>query len=43
MAREDAIKEKILKLGAKQKLGGVLIYISNPSDEVRVTDCQESL
>ena len=37
MAREDAIKEKILKLGAKQKLGGVLKYISNPSDEVRVT------
>ena len=37
MAREDAIKEKIMKLSAKQKLGGVLKYINHASDEVRVT------
>lgn len=37
MAREDALKDKIMKLGSKQKLNGVLKYINHPSDEVRVT------
>ena len=35
MAREDALKDKIMKLGSKQKLNGVLKYINHPSDEVR--------
>ena len=37
MAREEALKDKIMKLGSKQKLSGVLKYINHPSDEVRVT------
>ncbi len=34
MAREDALKDKIMELGSKQKLNGVLKYINHPSDEV---------
>ena len=30
MAREDALKDKIMKLGSKQKLNGVLKYINHP-------------
>lgn len=36
MAREDALREKILKLGSKQKLAAVLKYLDNPSDDVRI-------
>ena len=30
MAFNDAVKDKILKLGAKQKLGAVVKYANNP-------------
>ena len=37
MGRTDAIKEKILKLGSKQKLGALLKYADNAEDDVRMT------
>ena len=37
MARTDAIKDKILKLGSKQKLGALLKYADNAEDDVRMT------
>lgn len=37
MAFEDAIKNKILKLGSKQNLGGVIKYSDHPNAEVRMT------
>ena len=37
MARTDALKEKILKLGSKQKLGALVKYADNPEDDVRMT------
>lgn len=37
MAFEDAIKNKILKLGSKQNLGGVVKYSDHPNAEVRMT------
>lgn len=36
MAREDALRDKILKLGSKQKLSAVLKYLDNPSDDIRI-------
>ena len=37
MGRTDAIKDKILKLGSKQKLGALLKYADNAEDDVRMT------
>ncbi len=37
MALADALKDKILKLGAKQKLGAIIKYTDNPNAEVRMT------
>ena len=37
MAFSDALKDKILKLGSKQKLGAILKYVNNPSEDVRMT------
>ena len=37
MAFNDALKDKILKLGAKQKLGAIVKYVNNPSEDVRMT------
>ena len=37
MAFSDALEEKIMKLGAKQKLGAVIKHINNPNDDVRMT------
>ncbi len=37
MDRNDALKDKILKLGSKQKLGALLKYADNPEDDVRMT------
>ena len=36
MANIDALRDKILKLGQKQKIGAVLKYIDNPNDDVRL-------
>jgi HEAT repeat protein len=36
MAREDALRDKILKLGSKQKLAAVLKFLDNPNDDVRM-------
>ena len=36
MAFNDGLKDKILKLGAKQKLGAILKYANNPSEDVRM-------
>ena len=36
MANIDALRDKILKLGQKQKIGAVLKYIDNPNDDVRM-------
>jgi HEAT repeat protein len=36
MAREDALRDKILKLGSKQKISAVLKYMDNPSDDIRM-------
>ena len=36
MAREDALRDKILKLGSKQKLPAVLKYLDNPNDDIRI-------
>ena len=37
MAFEDALKDKILKLASKQKLGAVIKYSGNPSEDIRMT------
>ena len=37
MAFSDALQEKIMKLGSKQKLGAVIKHINNPNDDVRMT------
>lgn len=37
MAFSDALEEKIMKLGSKQKLGAVIKHINNPNDDVRMT------
>ena len=37
MAFADALKDKILKLGSKQKLDAITKYLYNPDDDVRVT------
>lgn len=37
MAFENALKDKILKLGAKQKLGAIVKYVDNPSEDVRMS------
>ena len=37
MAFSDSLKDKILKLGTKQKLGAVVKYINNPNEDVRMT------
>ncbi len=37
MAFNDALKEKILKLGSKQKLDAIVKYIHNPSEDIRMT------
>ena len=36
MAFNDGLKDKILKLGAKQKLGAILKYANNSSEDVRM-------
>ena len=36
MAFNDAVKDKILKLGAKQKLGAIVKYANNPSEDIRM-------
>ena len=36
MAFSNGLKDKILKLGSKQKLGAVLKYADNPDDDVRM-------
>lgn len=37
MALVDSLKDKILKLGSKQKLGAIIKYTDNPNSEVRMT------
>lgn len=37
MALTDILKDKILKLGAKQKLGAIVKYADNPSEDIRMT------
>ena len=37
MAFSDSLRDKILKLGSKQKLAAVIKYSENPSDDVRMT------
>ena len=37
MALVDSIKDKVLKLGSKQKLGAIIKYTDNPNPEVRMT------
>ena len=37
MALADALKEKILKLGSKQKLDAVVKYANNPNEDIRIT------
>ena len=36
MAFSNGLRDKILKLGSKQKLGAVLKYADNPDDDVRM-------
>jgi hypothetical protein len=36
MGRSDALRDKIQKLGAKQKLGALIKYADNPDDDVRM-------
>ena len=36
MAFSDGLREKILKLGSKQKLAAVVKYVDNPNDDVRL-------
>lgn len=37
MAFSDALKDKIMKLGSKQKLDALLKYVNNPNEDVRMT------
>ena len=37
MAFADALKEKIMKLGSKQKLDAIVKYLNNPDEEIRIT------
>ncbi len=37
MAFSDSLKDKILKLGTKQKLPALVKYIENPSEDIRMT------
>jgi HEAT repeat protein len=37
MALADALKEKIMKLGSKQKLDAIVKYLNNPNEEIRMT------
>lgn len=37
MGRTDALKDKILKLGSKQKLGALMKYADSQEDDVRMT------
>ena len=37
MASSDALKDKIIKLGNKQKLSAILKYSDHPDPEIRVT------
>ncbi len=37
MALADALKDKILKLGTKQKLDAIVKYANNPSEDIRIT------
>lgn len=37
MAFADALKDKILKLGSKQKLDAIVKYANNPSEDIRIT------
>ena len=36
MAFSNGLRDKILKLGSKQKLGAILKYADNPDDDVRM-------
>ena len=37
MALNDVLKDKILKLGAKQKLDAIVKYVNNPNEDIRIT------
>ena len=37
MGRDDALKDKIIKLGNKQKISAVIKYSDHPNPDVRVT------
>jgi hypothetical protein len=37
MARDDALKDKIIKLGNKQKVSALLKYLDHPNHDIRVT------
>ncbi len=37
MAFADALKDKIMKLGSKQKLDAIVKYLNNPDEEIRIT------
>ena len=37
MALSDALKDKILKLGSKQKLNAIIKYSSHSSEDIRMT------
>ena len=37
MALADALKDKIMKLGSKQKLDAIVKYLNNPNEEIRMT------
>ena len=37
MAFTDSLKEKIMKLGSKQKLDSIIKYVNNPNEDIRMT------
>ena len=37
MALNDILKDKIMKLAAKQKLGAIVKYVDSPSEDIRLT------
>ena len=37
MARDDALKDKIIKLGNKQKINAVAKYSDHPNPDIRMT------
>ncbi len=37
MGRDDALKDKIIKLGNKQKLSAVVKYSDHPNPDIRIT------